>query len=753
MKRRAVILGALVLAIALVVAFAVPPVGLGASTTDPLAAPAAVDPQGGSPTDPPSVDAVVPDGGAGDLDAVAAEACVALAPQGGSCTQPPGPWQTRAPMPTARYGAGVASDGIYVYAAGGSNGATVSSQFVRYDPVADVWTSLAPLPTAVYAQLAVYAEGKIFSFGGVTASFVGTNITQIYDIAANTWSAGAPMPALRHLMGGGYDGGRVFAVGGYSTNVVGSEQNQTWQYTIATNTWVTKTNMPAALGGPGSGVVEGHLYVVGGRISGTVALTSTYAYDIAGNSWSSAAAMPTAVNLPGAAVYGGRIWAIGGGTPWLSGSQQVEAAIQSESRTQIYDPFTNSWAAGPAMNMARSFMGAATVRNKIVAVGGYSGAATAATEVATQSPLRILIAYADGGMAQKRLPAQLLMLPGVSHVDTFNAQAATPTVNQLLAYDVVLAFSNGLFANRVALGDALADYQDGGGVVIGSTFLWDHSPYGLEGRWMTGGYTPFAGPAVDHFSAMVRGAYSIGHPLMAGVTALSAFYRQHLTATLGASTIAYWNDGSPLIALKGRAVGISGYVGENPGNWGGDFAKIIVNAGYLLRRGNGPCVSFVCPGPTVRQGAITSSSPIQTGRLFREDPPSTCAGHSCPVVTGATITYHYEVQYFFNNSSSPQCVTVGLDASSCLGNWIFSAAYLDAYNPASLCAGYLGDIGSSPNPTKAYSFTVPAWQWYGIVVNEVTADAGCPVYTTTVSAALCPASPVNKAFLPLVLRN
>ena len=54
-----------------------------------------------------------------------------------------------------------------------------------------------------------------------------------------------------------------------------------------------------------------------------------------------------------------------------------------------------------------------------------------------------------------------------------------------------MAFSNNPYADAVAMGNVLADYADTGGVVVGLNFDWFGPPFGLDGRWITGGYTPF----------------------------------------------------------------------------------------------------------------------------------------------------------------------------------------------------------------------------------------------------------------------
>ena len=60
---------------------------------------------------------------------------------------------------------------------------------MRYDPVADSWTSLAPSPDYYFAAPAVYFNGKIYIFGGYDETFQPTNTTRIYDIGTNTWSS------------------------------------------------------------------------------------------------------------------------------------------------------------------------------------------------------------------------------------------------------------------------------------------------------------------------------------------------------------------------------------------------------------------------------------------------------------------------------------------------------------------------------------------------------------------------------------
>ena len=81
---------------------------------------------------------------------------------------------------------------------------------------------------------------------------------------------------------------------------------------------------------------------------------------------------------------------------------------------------------------------------------------------------RFLLAYADTATPPTTLRTNLLAQSSVGAVDLFDANAGTPTLAQLQQYQVVFTFSNNVYADPTTLGDNLADYQDGGGIVIAS---------------------------------------------------------------------------------------------------------------------------------------------------------------------------------------------------------------------------------------------------------------------------------------------
>ena len=97
---------------------------------------------------------------------------------------------------------------------------------------------------------------------------------------------------------------------------------------------------------------------------------------------------------------------------------------------------------------------------------------------------------------------------------------------------------------------------------------------------------------------------------------------------------------------------------------------------------------------------------------------------------------HYDAYTFSNNTGATQCVTVD-PTTECVGtNYTFVGAYLGSFDPNNICTNWIGDSGSSPDPTQppvTFQFEVPNGQSFVVVVSEVTPGAGCPAYTFTVA--------------------
>ena len=143
------------------------------------------------------------------------------------------------------------------------------------------------------------------------------------------------------------------------------------------------------------------------------------------------------------------------------------------------------------------------------------------------------------------------------------------------------------------LGNNLADYVDGGGVVVqyGFSHYGPGQPYGINGRWASGNYNPYSYSTNIQFNPFSLGTFNAGHPLMAGVTMLNSDFENVVSPAAGATEVAQDNFADSLVAYRPvsgghTTVGVTAYVGSDA-TQSGDWGKVIVNAGRWLI--SGPC--------------------------------------------------------------------------------------------------------------------------------------------------------------------
>ncbi len=220
----------------------------------------------------------------------------------------------------------------------------------------------------------------------------------------------------------------------------------------------------------------------------------------------------------------------------------------------------------------------------------------------------------------------------------------TCTDQMLLDNDIVIVWNDTPFADPTALGDMLADFVDRGGTVLmgGDALIYGAS--GLKGRFASEQYSPLTSSGTGLGFATLDTILTPGHPLLAGVGAITTWDHLDVDTTLGDVTVhALWDDGEPLVATRVIHPGTGGQViainasFEN-GWWLGDLDTLVANALGLLDE------SWRYPGWFDLDCSETPPAETQV-------PPMVFDGTlTCPDVQGSV---DWQVGLRFNSSFAP----------------------------------------------------------------------------------------------------
>ena len=147
-------------------------------------------------------------------------------------------------------------------------------------------------------------------------------------------------------------------------------------------------------------------------------------------------------------------------------------------------------------------------------------------------------------------------------VDLFDGSVGIPTLGQLQQYEIVVPFGDTMFLDADTLGNNLADYVDGGGIVVqyGFAHAGPGDPAGINGRWLTDGYNPYDYSENLETNPFSLGAFNAGHPLMIGVATLNSDFANVVTPNAAATEVAQNSLGESLVAY--RPVRYSHYCGR-----------------------------------------------------------------------------------------------------------------------------------------------------------------------------------------------
>ncbi len=317
--------------------------------------------------------------------------------------QAQGKWTKLAPFPEpAEELLGAAAGGTMYVFCGLEPGWKPLGMVYEYDPATDKWTKKKPMPLLSHHVAFTEYHGKVYAFGGFVLPASGppawapVDNAWEYDPAADSWKALAPMPTKRGSPVAAVVGDRIYVIGG-ATTPPGSKETAVHptrphvsvgaveEYDPATNSWRQRSSMPTPRNHATTGVVTGKIYVIGGRVgggfitSGSSNVDVVEEYDPAADTWGAPRAkMPSARSAMASGVLGGRIYVTGG-------EGQNAQMMYTFRALEAYDPASNSWTVLPSMPVSRHGLAGAVVGNRLHMVSGDVQSAGSGVQVHTDS--------------------------------------------------------------------------------------------------------------------------------------------------------------------------------------------------------------------------------------------------------------------------------------------------------------------------------------------------------------------------------
>ena len=301
-------------------------------------------------------------------------------------------WQETQPLHLARTGhtATLLNDGRVLVAGGvaGARGGEGITSVEIFDPATGHWTLAAPLhaPRAGHNATRL-ADGRVLVLGGhdTYESHVWTidNTGEIYDPGSDTWaSVAGPLTPRDYYSVTLLADGRVLVVGGVdaSDSALGSCE----LYDPATGKWTETGSLPPrvrhtlpppwgtrAYGHTATLLADGRVLLAGGYDSDVemAPVSEADVYDPATGQWTMAEMGASRVYHTATLLADGRVMVTGGDWPNCGGGAGcLDGVVMT---TEIYDPRTNGWSAGPPLRAPRESYTATLLRDgSLLLVGG-----------------------------------------------------------------------------------------------------------------------------------------------------------------------------------------------------------------------------------------------------------------------------------------------------------------------------------------------------------------------------------------------
>lgn len=324
-------------------------------------------------------------------------------------------WTERAPIPTPRQclAAATGTDGrIYVLGGEDTSGTSLTTA-EAYDPGTNAWVELPPLQQdRGCLAAAADSQGRIYAIGGAennsTVGFTSRATVERYDPIANSWSFVAPLPVGVDTMGAatGPDG-RIYVIGGETfTPCPGScssfPSNVVYAYDPSTDSWANLAVLTPSDRYVGVQVVagpDGRIYAIGGDDFSfdLNELNLVTAYTPATNSWASVPSTIDPCFACAASASSGKVYTVGGSNSSFQEQNTVDAYTPAKVSTTSLTSSQNPSASGAIVTLTATvfpnsvtgtvtFMDGGTALGAVtIGKGGIASLATSSLSVGSHS--------------------------------------------------------------------------------------------------------------------------------------------------------------------------------------------------------------------------------------------------------------------------------------------------------------------------------------------------------------------------------
>jgi len=271
------------------------------------------------------------------------------------------------------------------------------------------WKTITPLPENKWEPACAVVDGKWYVFGGYTheggypspfEDMGSSRTSYIFDPEGQTWTRMQDMPSALNHVNIVIDGRKLWYAGGVKDMAIGKSMGgkdhviaEVWCYDIDLDRFIAAPLLPERRWGGGLALVGRNLhYISGCKEDRDTDAEDHWVFNLddwanGSAQWTSAAPAPDPRNQGSFVVFHGEIYFISG--QYNHDSQQLD-----QTRTDIYNPESDSWRIGPSVPVPHSHSEGATFvhDDHVYMIGGHD-----TPEGETKMPTDHVLRLAHGG--------------------------------------------------------------------------------------------------------------------------------------------------------------------------------------------------------------------------------------------------------------------------------------------------------------------------------------------------------------------